>query len=188
MTTKLWGQQNYKDAQRDTWKMGVYRSLKTVVQLLFKLRYPQKNNGISPVEHSSTTGATIPGINTWWATSSLLKSPLSQMAICSTSSRLLLFLCWIHPPFPIPAPFFLTWEGVKYSCRISWDILTPGVLQGAGWQCSFFAVWTKDDLEVRKWTQRDGAGGARGSAHVLWLSTNKNQNSREKDPPHNNYS
>lgn len=108
MTAKLWGQQNYKDAERDTWKMGIYRSLKTVVQF-FKLR--QKNNGISPLEQSSTSWATTSGINTWWTTSSLFISPLSQMAICSVSSRLLLFPCWIHPPLPIPACSILSYLG-----------------------------------------------------------------------------
>lgn len=65
MTVKLWGQQNYKDTERDTWKMRDHRSLKTVVQLLFKLRWPQKNTGISPLEYSSTSGANTSGINTW---------------------------------------------------------------------------------------------------------------------------
>lgn len=111
MTTKLWGQQNYKDAKRDTWKMEVYRFLKTVVQLLFKLRWPQKNNGISSSEHSSTSGATTPGINTWWTTSSFLISPLSQVATYSISSRLLLFPYLIHPPLPIPACSLLSYLG-----------------------------------------------------------------------------
>lgn len=146
MTTKLWGQQNCKDAERATWKMGVYRSLRTVV--LFKLRWPQKSNGISPLEHSSTSRAT--GIITWWATSSLLISPLSQMAISSISSRLLIFLCWIHPPFPMPSCSFLS-----YCWKISWDVLTPGVFQAAGWHCFFWCMgkgWSGiKEVDTERW-------------------------------------
>lgn len=71
MTTKLWAH-NYKDAERDTWKMRVYRSLKTMVQLLFKLRWPQKNTGVG--------GWVFPFFFLW-------KSPYYDVKKT----------CWLHP-------------------------------------------------------------------------------------------
>lgn len=174
MTTKLWGQPNYKDAERDTCKMRVCRSLKTVVQLLFKLRWPQKNNHISSLEHSSTSGATTPAINTWWATSSLLISPFSQMAIIYIRSRLFLFLCWIHPPFPIPTCSFLSYlRRGEVLLEEQLGCLKTRSPSGSWETMLFFVVWAEDDLELRKWIQRNGAVGVRGSAHMLLLSMNR---------------
>lgn len=45
--------------------MGVYRPLNTMVQLHFKLRWPQNYNATTSLEHGTTSGVAMLGSNAW---------------------------------------------------------------------------------------------------------------------------
>jgi len=86
----------------------------------------------------------------------------------------------------------LSWEGAKHCLESALGIGRDARC----WESSreqgdhaLLAVWVKDDLELMKWTQRDGAVEAKGQCSGALTEQEQNEHSsREQDPPHNIYS
>lgn len=114
-------------ARREKWKMGAYRPLNRVVPLHFRLRRPRNYSGTTSVEHSTTSGAATLGINTRWATTSLLVSPLNQPESAADHFFML-------SAYPIPTPACSLGKGWSPAWRLlsgSVGTSNTGVLQGA---------------------------------------------------------
>lgn len=163
--------------------MVVYRPVNAVVQLHFNFRWPQNCNATISLEHRTTLRVATLGINKWWSTTSLLVSPLNQMASSLNQQQITSFS-------------MLNASLIPHSCSLLSHSLGKG--WSTAWRPLSESVETSNagsppgsrvTMPCMKWTQRKCAVGVEGKGSGALKEQEQNKcSSREQVPPHNIYS